>query len=116
MKKLIAVAMTALTLASASVNANDMVIQPVVPDRTIPQDYPFHLGRSYKLVVYLKNKEPKVYEGTLTGWAMVRGLRAKTPSAGVIFSGGAGTPTSGEPYCVFKGAHSTLLYKNNTTG
>jgi hypothetical protein len=113
MKMLATLIVTALAMLTASVNANGMVIQPVAPQGTMSSTYPFRVGESYKLVVYLKNKEPKVYEGTCVGWAMVRGVRGKAATEGVIFSGKAGTPVSGEPYCVFKGAHSSLLYKNN---
>ena len=73
--------------------------------------YQFIKGQTYRLVMYLKNHEQKVYSGLFVGYAVVNGVR-KTPTDGVVFSSGKGEAmyeTAGKIYYVFKGPHTALL-------
>ena len=80
MKKLMLI--TALALITATVAQSGMVIRRVVPEGRLSQvdTYQFIAGQTYRLVVYLKNHEQKVYSGLFVGYAVVNGVR-KTPAA-----------------------------------
>ena len=82
---------TALALITASVAHSGMVIRRVAPESALSQidTHQFIIGQTYRLVVYLKNHEQKVYSGVFIGYAMVNGVR-KTPTDGVAFSSGKG--------------------------
>jgi hypothetical protein len=115
MKKLVVV--TGLALITASVVQSGMVIRRVHPEGKISQldVYQFNPGQTYRLVVYLKNHEQKVYSGVFIGFALVNGIR-KTPTDGVVFSSGKGEPmyeTAGKVYYLFKGPNTALLYRAN---
>ena len=115
MKKLMLV--TALALITASMAQSGIVIRRVEPEGAMSQisTYQFIKGQTYRLVVYLKNHEQKVYSGLFVGYAMVNGVR-KTPTDGVAFSSGKGEmidETAGKVYYLFKGPHTVLLYRAN---
>jgi hypothetical protein len=114
MKKLMLV--TALALITATAAQSGMVIRRVEPEGRLSQidTYQFIRGQTYRLVVYLKNHEQKVYSGLFVGYAVVNGVR-KTPTDGVVFSskGEAMDETAGKIYYVFKGPHTALLYRAN---
>jgi len=78
MKKLMLV--TAVALTAATMAQSGMVIRRVVPEGRLSQidTYQFITGQTYRLVVYLKNHEQKVYSGLFVGYAVVNGVR-KTP-------------------------------------
>jgi hypothetical protein len=115
MKKLMLVA--ALALITASVAQSGIVIRRVHPEGRLSQidTHQFITGQTYRLVVYQKNHEQKVYSGVFIGYAMVNGVR-KTPTDGVAFSSGKGDvfdETAGKVYYLFKGPHTVLLYRAN---
>jgi len=115
MKKLMLV--TALALITATVAQSGMVIRRVEPEGSLSQlsTSQFIRGGTYRLVVYLKNHEQKVYSGVFVGYALVNGVR-KTPTDGVVFSSAKGEAmyeTAGKVYYVFKGPHTALLYRAN---
>jgi len=115
MKKLMLV--TALALIAATMAQSGMVIRRVVPEGRLSQidTYQFITGQTYRLVVYLKNHEQKIYSGLFVGYAVVNGVR-KTPKDGVVFSSGKGEAvdeTAGKVYYVFKGPRTALLYRAN---
>ena len=111
------VVVTALALITASVVQSGMVIRRVHPEGKLSQldIYQFIPGQTYRLVVYLKNHEQKVYSGVFFGFVVVNGIR-KTPTDGVVFSSGKGETideTAGKVYYLFKGQHTFLLYRAN---
>ena len=115
MKKLMLV--TALALITATVAQSGMVIRRVEPEGRLSQidAHQFITGQTYRLVVYLKNHEQKVYSGVFVGFALVNGVR-KTPTDGVVLSNGKGEAmyeTAGKVYYVFEGPHTVLLYRAN---
>ena len=115
MKKLMLVA--ALALITASLAQSGIVIRRVHPEGRLSQidTYQFITGQTYRLVVYQKNHEQKVYSGVFIGYAMVNGVR-KTPTDGVAFSSGKGEiidETAGKVYYLFKGPHTVLLFRAN---
>jgi hypothetical protein len=89
MKKLMLVA--ALALITASLAQSGIVIRRVHPEGRLSQidTHQFITGQTYRLVVYQKTHEQKVYSGVFIGYAMVNGVR-KTPTDGVAFSSGKG--------------------------
>ena len=108
---------TALALITVTVAQSGMVIRRVVPQGRLSQldTYQFIRGRTYRLVVYLKNQQQKVYSGLFVGYAVVNGVR-KTPRDGVVFSSGKGESmdeTAGKIYYVFTRPHTALLYRAN---
>src|SRR5690348_4858480 len=82
MKKLMLV--TALVLITATVAQSGMVIRRVEPEGRLSQidTQQFFKGQTYRLVVYLKNHEQKVYPELFVGYAVVNGVRKKTPTDG----------------------------------
>ena len=115
MKKLVVA--TVLVLITANLAQSGMMIRRVHPEGKISQldIYQFIPGQTYRLVVYLKNHEQKVYSGVFIGFALVNGIR-KTPTDGVVFSSGKGEvidETAGKVYYLFKGPHTALLYRAN---
>jgi len=115
MKKLMVI--TALALITATVAQSGMVIRRVEPEGRLSQidTSQFMRGGTYRLVVYMKNHEQKVYSGLFVGYAVVNGVR-KTPKDGVVFSSGKGESideTAGKIYYVFVGPHTALLYRAN---
>ena len=115
MKKLMLV--TALALITVTVAQSGMVIRRVVPEGRLSQidTHQFSTGQTYRLVVYMKNHEQKVYSGLFVGYAVVNGV-PKTPKDGVVFSSGKGESmdeSAGKIYYVFVGPHTALLYRAN---
>jgi hypothetical protein len=115
MKKLMLVA--ALALITASVAQSGMVIRRVSPEGALSQisTNQFMTGQTYRLVVYQKNHEQKVYSGVFIGYAIVKGVR-KTPTDGVVLSSGkdeAVNESAGKVYYLFRGPHTVLLYRAN---
>jgi hypothetical protein len=115
MKKLMLV--TALALITASMAQSGIVIRRVDPEGRLSQidTHQFIAGQTYRLVVYEKNHQQKVYSGMFIGYALVNGVR-KTPTDGVAFSSGKGEAmdeTAGKVYYLFKGPHTVLLYRAN---
>src|SRR5262245_55822665 len=114
MKKLMLV--TALALITAIVAQSGIVIRRAEPESRLSQidTHQFIAGETYRLVVYLKNHEQKVYSGLFV-YAVVNGVR-KTPTDGVVFSSSKGEvidETAGKIYYVFKGPHTAFLYRAN---
>jgi hypothetical protein len=115
MKKLMLVA--ALALITASLAQSGIVIRRVEPEGRLSQidTHQFITGQTYRLVVYQKRHEQKVYSGVFIGYGVVNGVR-KTPTDGVAFSSGKGEmidETAGKVYYLFKGPHTVLLYIAN---
>ena len=115
MKKLMLVA--ALALITASLAQSGIVIRRVEPEGRLSQidTHQFITGQTYRLVVYQKSHEQKVYSGVFIGYGVVNGVR-KTPTDGVAFSSGKGETideTAGKVYYLFKGPHTVLLYRAN---
>jgi hypothetical protein len=83
--------LTALALITATVAQSGMVIRRVQPEGRLSQidTYRFITGQTYRLAVYLKNHEQKVYSGLFVRYAVVNGVR-RTPTDGVVFSSGKG--------------------------
>jgi hypothetical protein len=115
MKKLMLVA--ALALITASLAQSGIVIRRVEPEGRLSQidTHQFITDQTYRLVVYQKSHEQKVYSGVFIGYGVVNGVR-KTPTDGVAFSSGKGEmidETAGKVYYLFKGPHTVLLYRAN---
>ena len=114
MTKLNKIAVMALAMLTASVFADGVVITPVEPTgyQALPIEKSFSRGQTYRLVVYLKNEgvittvKSKVFTGEFIGFGLIR--RPSVPASRIYYE-----PNAGTVYAMFKGKHSTLLYRAN---
>jgi hypothetical protein len=113
---------TALAMLTASMALGEtLVMTQVVPG--MGEHTRFSKGQEYTLVVFLNGAQKRYYAGTFIGWMMV--LDSKHPHLSIgdwkpiskqqeVATVDKNTAKHTGVYVAFKGAHSTLLYGNNT--
>jgi hypothetical protein len=112
---------TVLAMITASMALGEtLVMTPVVPgmgEHTVR----FTKGQKYTLVVFRKDGQKRYYAGTFIGYIMVLDSKhhwstdwkpiGKQQEVATVDKN---TAKHAGAYLAFKGAHSTLLYENNT--
>ena len=114
--KHLAIAVMALAMLTASVNANVTVrlVEPN-PATGASAPYSFAKGKLYQMGVELKNGGKKTYPGDFLGWGMANGARGGATGKAVIINSPKGGPVnafSGKVYAIFVGGHTMLFYKS----
>jgi hypothetical protein len=117
----LAMIVTVLAMITASMALGEtLVMTPVVPgmgEHTVR----FTKGQKYTLVVFRKDGQKRYYAGTFIGYIMVLDSKhhwstdwkpiGKQQEVATVDKN---TAKHAGAYLAFKGAHSTLLYENNT--